>query len=91
VIACSAVVIELPKGVFITMMPFAVRRRDVDIVDADAGAPDHLEVLRLLQDLRRDLGGGANGETVEAADERGKLLLVGAELGLEGRPRRRGP
>ena len=24
VIACSAVVIELPKGVFITMMPFAV-------------------------------------------------------------------
>jgi hypothetical protein len=41
--ACSAVVIELPKGVFITMMPFLRRGRDVDIVDADAGAADHLE------------------------------------------------
>ena len=47
-IACSAVVIELPKGVFITMTPVAVARRDLDIVDADAGAADHLEVLRLL-------------------------------------------
>ena len=59
------------------------RRRNVDIVDADAGAADHLEVLRLLEDLGRDLGGGADGETVEVADELGELVLVGAELGLE--------
>ena len=29
------------------------RRRNVDVVDADAGAADHLQALRLLQDLRR--------------------------------------
>ena len=37
-IACSAVVMELPNGVFMTMMPRGGRRLDVDIVDADAGA-----------------------------------------------------
>ena len=42
--ACSAVVIELPKGVFITMMPRWRRRRHVDIVDADAGAADDAEL-----------------------------------------------
>ena len=35
-------VIELPNGVFITMMPRAVAAGDVDIVDADAGAADDL-------------------------------------------------
>ena len=59
------------------------RRRNVDVVDADAGAADHLEVLRLLQDLRRDLGGRADREAVELADQRGELLLVVAEIGLE--------
>jgi hypothetical protein len=37
--ACSAVVMEFPKGVFITMMPF-FDAGDVDIVDADPGAAD---------------------------------------------------
>ncbi len=41
--ACSAVVIELPNGVFITMMPLRGGGRDVDIVDADAGAADHVQ------------------------------------------------
>ena len=59
------------------------RGRDVDIVDADAGAADHLQVLRLLQDLRRHLGGRADREAVEIADHLGELVLVGAELGLE--------
>ena len=44
--ACSAVVIELPKGVFITTMPRCVAAGDVDIVDADAGAADHLQLAR---------------------------------------------
>ncbi len=43
--ACSAVVIELPNGVFMTMTPFAVAAGIVDVVDADAGAADHLEAL----------------------------------------------
>ena len=83
VMACSAVVIELPNGVFITMMPLAVAAANVDIVDADAGAADHLEVLGLLEDLGRDLGRGADGEAVEIADQLGQLILVAAELGLE--------
>src|SRR5262249_27249905 len=59
------------------------RGRGVDIVDADAGAADHLEVLRLLENLRRYLGGRADGEAVEVADDLGKLVLVLAEVRLE--------
>ena len=43
--ACSAVVIELPNGVFITTTPGAGGGGDVDVVDADAGAADDLQVL----------------------------------------------
>ena len=81
--ACSAVVIELPKGVFITITPLRGGGRDVDVVDADAGAADHLEGLGAREDLRRDLGGRADGEAVVVADDRGELVLVLAELGLE--------
>ncbi len=56
---------------------------NVDIVDADAGAADHFQVLGVFQDLRRHLGGGADGEAVEAADQFGELLLILAERGLE--------
>ena len=59
------------------------RGRDIDIVDADAGAADHLQVLRLLEDLRRHLGGRADREAVEIADDLGELVLVLAELRLE--------
>ena len=83
VIACSAVVIELPNGVFMTMMPLRGRRRDIDIVDADAGAADHLQVLGVLENLRRHLGGRADGEAVVIADDLGELVLVLAEIGLE--------
>ena len=44
--ACSAVVIELPNGVFITMTPRGGGGGNVDIVDADAGAPDHFQLRR---------------------------------------------
>jgi hypothetical protein len=74
--ACSAVVIELPNGV-------RGGGRDVDIVDPDAGAPDHLEILGALEDFRRDLGGRADGEAVEIADQLGELVLIAAELGLK--------
>ena len=59
------------------------RRRNVDIVDADAGAPDDLQILGIFEDLGRHLGGRANGEAVVIADQRGEFLLVLAERGLE--------
>jgi hypothetical protein len=57
--------------------------RDIDIVDADAGAADDLEVGRGGDQLFRRLGGRADGETVIIADDFGKLVLVLAELRLE--------
>src|SRR5262252_5586841 len=57
--------------------------RNVDVVDADAGAPDHAQRLRLLENLRRHLGGRADREPVVVADDLGELVLVLAEAGLE--------
>jgi len=59
------------------------RGRNIDIVDADAGAADHLQVFRLFEDLRRSLSSRADREAVEVADQLGELVLVGAELRLE--------
>ncbi len=52
--------------------------RDVDVVDADAGAADHLEVLGLLQELGGDLGGRADGEAVEARRSASASLSLSA-------------
>jgi hypothetical protein len=57
--------------------------RDIDIVDADAGAADDLELRCALQELGGHLGGGADREPVELADHLGELFLVGTELGHE--------
>src|SRR5689334_18432263 len=70
VIACSAVVIELPNGVFITMMPLA-------------GAADHFQPCRLLDDLGRGLGGRTDRKAIVMADDLGEFFLVLAEIGLE--------
>ena len=51
--ACSAVVMELPNGVFITMTPLGGRGRNIDIVDANAGAADDFELRRVFENLRR--------------------------------------
>ena len=59
------------------------RRRDIDIVDADAGAADHFQICRALKNLGRDLGGGTDREPVEAVDRFGKFVLVLAEVGLK--------
>ena len=59
------------------------RRRDVDVVDADASAADHLQVGRPFENLRRHLGGGSDHEAVVVADDLGELVLVLAEVGLE--------
>jgi hypothetical protein len=57
--------------------------RNVDIVDADAGAADDLEIGRGGDQLFGDLGGGADGEAVIMADDFEQLVLVLAELRLE--------
>ena len=59
------------------------RGRDVDVVDADAGAADHLQLFRLLENFRRHLGGRADRQAVVVADDFGELVLVLAEVGLE--------
>ena len=69
-IACSAVVIELPNGVFITIDAGGGGGGNVDIVDADAGAAHHLELLGGLDHFGGDLGGGADGDAVIVADDR---------------------
>jgi hypothetical protein len=56
-------------------------RRQVDIVDADAGPADDLEPAGPLDDLGRDLAERAHGEAVIAGDRLGQRRLVGAELG----------
>ena len=62
----------------------AVRRRrlDVDIVDADAGAADDLELLRFRQHLGRDLGGRADRQPLVVADDGAQLgrLQAGLEI-----------
>ncbi len=56
------------------------RSRDIDIVDADAGAADDLEVLGRRDDLLGDLGGRADGEAIIVADDLEQLVLVLAEI-----------
>ena len=56
---------------------------DIDIVDADAGAADDLEIGRRRNQFLGRLGGGADGETIVIADDFGELVLVLAELRLE--------
>ena len=81
--ACSAVVIELPNGVFITMMPRAVAAGMSTLSTPMPARPITFRLVRLLQDLGGDLGGGADRQAVEAADGLGELVLVLAEIGLE--------
>src|SRR5690606_32795817 len=60
----------------------ALRRRggNVDVVDADAGAPDNLQALRRGDDAGRDLGGRTYREALVITDDFEQLL--GREAGL---------
>src|SRR5262249_42774103 len=62
---------------------FGRRRAYVDIIDADAGASDHLEVVSACKDFRRHLSGGAHREAVEFAYDDRELVLVLAGIGVE--------
>ena len=81
--ACSAVVIELPNGVFITMMPFAVAAGMSTLSTPMPARPITFRLFALLEDLRRHLGGRADREAVVLADDLGELVLVLAEVRLE--------
>jgi hypothetical protein len=50
-------------------------RLDVDIVDADAGAADHAQVVGAADQLSGQLGRGADEDPVVAADALGELLV----------------
>ena len=60
------------------------RRLDVDVVDADAGAADDLQLLGLADQLFRHLGGRADGEPVILADDFFQLLLGEAGFEVDG-------
>ena len=51
---------------------------DVDIVDADTGAADDLQVAGLFQQFRRHLGRGADGEAIVVRDH--VRQFVGGQL-----------
>jgi hypothetical protein len=51
------------------------RRRDVDVIDADPGAADDLQVGRGGEDVGGDFGGRTDGEAVIIADHRDQLVL----------------
>ena len=53
---------------------------DVDVVDADAGAADHLQLGGGGDDLLGGLGGGADGEAVVVADDLLQLVLGEPDL-----------
>ena len=56
---------------------------NIDVVDADAGAANDLQFLRALEQLRGDLGRGANGEPVIVADDLGEFFLVESRLDVD--------
>ena len=52
-IVCSAAETTVDSGAFATTMPAPRRRRDVDVVDADSRAADHLQAARRGRSARR--------------------------------------
>src|SRR5204862_6080254 len=65
--------------------PALGRGLDVHVVDADAGAPDHLQPVGARDQLGGDLRGRADQQAVVVADALGELLHrpVHAEVDVE--------
>src|SRR6185312_11899643 len=59
------------------------RSWNVDVVDADAGASDHFQLVRARENLRRNLRRRTDREPVIIADHGGEFFLVLAEIRLE--------
>ena len=75
-IACSAVVIELPKGVFITMTPRAVAAGMSTLSTPMPARPTTFNFFALFEQFRGDFGGGADRKAVIVADDLRELVLV---------------
>src|SRR5215475_13560858 len=59
---------------------FGGSRLDIDVVDADAGAADHLEAARRGDDPLGRLSGGAHRQTVVITDDALELVLAETDL-----------
>ena len=81
-IACSAVVMALPNGVFITTMPRAVAAGMSTLSTPMPARPMTLRFGRRGDELGRDLGRRADGEPVIVGDRGKQRILVLAEIGL---------
>jgi hypothetical protein len=82
--ACSAVVIELPKGVFITITPFLDAAGISTLSTPMPARPITLRLVAAASTLSRDLGGRADGEAVIVADHLEQAILVLADGRVEG-------
>ena len=58
-------------------------RLDIDVVDADAGATDHLQLLRRGERLGGHLRRTANDERVQIADAGDQLVFLQTSAGLD--------
>ena len=57
--------------------------RNVDVVDADAGAADDFQFRRPLEQLGRHFGGGADGEPIIVANDFGELFLIESRFDVD--------
>ena len=62
--------------------PAARRRIHVDVVDADARAPDHLQIRPRVDQVGGELGRGADDDPVVGADDRREVAL-GVDVDVE--------
>ena len=89
--ACSAVVIELPNGVFMTMMP----RRDAagmsTLSTPMPARPITFSAARRIDQLLGDLGGRADGQAVILVDDGQQARPCPCRGRAGSRPRRRDP
>ena len=60
------------------------RCRNINVINANAGAADHLEAWRAFQQFCGGFGGRTDGEAIIIADDGGELVLVLAEAGIKG-------
>ena len=83
VIACSAVVIELPNGVFITMMPLAVAAGMSTLSTPMPARPITLRFFACSRIFGVTLVAERIARPSKSPIDLGELVLVRAELGLE--------
>ena len=83
--ACSAVVIELPNGVFITTMPAAVAAGMSTLSTPMPARPITFSFLAAAMHVLVGLGGRADGEAVVVADDLEQLVLgeAGLDVGVD--------